>query len=188
MAESIDMANRIGGGASGDERSGWPIAILATVVALVGIDLATDAWSGTRWVHWSLELIVAILAGSGAVALWLRSVAARRAARQMSRDLAAAQADATRWRAEAQDALRGLGAAIDRQLAHWKLSAAEREIALLLLKGLSLKEIAEVRQTSERTVRQQSLAIYKKSGLAGRAELSAFFLEDLLLPDEPTPT
>jgi hypothetical protein len=29
-------------------------------------------------------------------------------------------------------------------------------------------------------VRQQSLAVYRKAGLAGRAELSAFFLEDLL--------
>jgi hypothetical protein len=31
-------------------------------------------------------------------------------------------------------------------------------------------------------VRQQAIAVYRKSGLAGRAELSAFFLEDLLLP------
>lgn len=54
--------------------------------------------------------------------------------------------------------------------------------ALLLLKGLSHKVIAEVRATSERTVRQQALAVYRKAGLAGRAELAAFFLEDLLLP------
>jgi DNA-binding CsgD family transcriptional regulator len=186
MPESVAIVNR-SSVASSEDRVGWPIAILGTVVALVGIDLATDAWSGTRWVHWSLELMVAILAGGGAVALWLRSVAARRAARQMGRDLAAAQADAARWRVEAEDALRGLGAAIDRQFEHWKLSVAEREIALLLLKGLSLKEIAEVRQTSDRTVRQQSLAIYRKSGLAGRAELSAFFLEDLLLPEKSAP-
>jgi hypothetical protein len=31
-------------------------------------------------------------------------------------------------------------------------------------------------------VRQQTLAVYRKTGLAGRAELSAFFLEDLFLP------
>jgi len=34
----------------------------------------------------------------------------------------------------------------------------------------------------ERTVRQHAVAVYRKSGLSGRAELSAFFLEDLLLP------
>lgn len=50
-------------------------------------------------------------------------------------------------------------------------------------KGLALKDVANLRSTSERTVRQQALAIYRKAGLAGRAELSAFF-EDLLLPSE----
>ena len=44
--------------------------------------------------------------------------------------------------------------------------------------------MAETRQTSERTVRQQALAVYRKAGLAGRAELAAFFLEDILLPRE----
>jgi hypothetical protein len=35
---------------------------------------------------------------------------------------------------------------------------------------------------SERTVRRHAVSVYRKSGLAGRAELLAFFLEDLLLP------
>ena len=39
-----------------------------------------------------------------------------------------------------------------------------------------------MRQTSERTIREQARALYRKSGLSGRAELSAYFLEDLLLP------
>ena len=33
-----------------------------------------------------------------------------------------------------------------------------------------------------RFLSQQALAVYRKSGLGGRAELAAFFLEDLLLP------
>jgi hypothetical protein len=33
-------------------------------------------------------------------------------------------------------------------------------------------------------VREQSRAIYSKSGLSGRVALSAFFLEDLLAPIE----
>jgi DNA-binding NarL/FixJ family response regulator len=56
------------------------------------------------------------------------------------------------------------------------------------LKGLSHKEIAEVRRTSERTVRQQAREVYGKAQLAGRAELSAFFLEDLFLPAEQRDT
>jgi hypothetical protein len=50
------------------------------------------------------------------------------------------------------------------------------------IQGLSHKEIAEIRETSERTVREQSRTLYRKSSLAGRSSLSAFFLEDLLLP------
>jgi DNA-binding NarL/FixJ family response regulator len=59
-------------------------------------------------------------------------------------------------------------------------------VALLLLKGLSLKEIATVRATSERTVRAQARSLYSKAGLTGRAALSSFFLEDLLAPIERT--
>lgn len=62
----------------------------------------------------------------------------------------------------------------------WDLTAAEREIAMLLLKGLRLKEIADARGTSERTVRQQAQTVYKKAGLAGRFELAAYFIEDVM--------
>jgi DNA-binding NarL/FixJ family response regulator len=55
-------------------------------------------------------------------------------------------------------------------------------VALLLLKGLSHKEVAGLREVSETTVRQQARAIYRKAGLSGRHDLAAFFLEDLLGP------
>jgi len=47
---------------------------------------------------------------------------------------------------------------------------------------VSLKEIAEFRSRSEKTVRQQASSVYSKANLENRASLSAFFLEDLLLP------
>jgi len=52
--------------------------------------------------------------------------------------------------------------------------------AMLLLKGLSFEEIASVRDTKEKTVRQHATAIYRKSGLNGRHEFSAWFFEDFL--------
>ena len=100
------------------------------------------------------------------------------------RDLDAARIQGRQWRDETRALLKGLGEAIDRQFLTWKLTEAEREIGLLLLKGLSLKEIAAVRVTSERTIRAQARSIYAKAGLSGRAALSAFFLEDLLAPIE----
>ena len=90
--------------------------------------------------------------------------------------------EAERWRAESRRHVDGLAKAIDQQLSRWHLSAAEKEVAFLLLKGYGLKEIARARNTSEKTARAQSAAIYAKAGLSGRSELAAFFLEDLLVP------
>lgn len=53
---------------------------------------------------------------------------------------------------------------------------------MLLLKGLSLKEIAAIRATTERTIRAHARSLYSKAGVTGRAALSSFFLEDLLAP------
>lgn len=69
---------------------------------------------------------------------------------------------------------------IDDQFNKWTFSRGEKEIALLLIKGLAMKEIADIRGSNENTVRQQASQIYKKSSLGGRMELSAFFLDDLL--------
>jgi len=99
--------------------------------------------------------------------------------------LQAREGERDAWRSRAEVALRGLGAAIDEQLTQWRLTPAEKETAMLLLKGLSHKEVAAVCGRSERTVRQHAIAVYRKSGLAGRAELSAYFLEDLMLPGAP---
>ena len=44
----------------------------------------------------------------------------------------------------------GLSRSINLQLDLWHLSAAEKEVAFLLLKGLSLREIAAARHTSEK--------------------------------------
>lgn len=69
---------------------------------------------------------------------------------------------------------------IQQQLAAWQLTPSEKEVAILLLKGLSFDEISNVRKTKEKTVRQQASSIYRKSGLSGRHEFSAWFFEDLL--------
>ena len=66
------------------------------------------------------------------------------------------------------------------QFVQWKLSPSEKNVALLLIKGLSMKEIAEARDVKEKTIRLQASAIYIKSGHAGRHELAAYFIEDLI--------
>jgi DNA-binding NarL/FixJ family response regulator len=110
--------------------------------------------------------------------------AAEDEARRLAERLEVTAADATRWRNEARDLLAGLGAALDQQFDRWGLSPAEKEVGLLLLKGLSHKEVATTRSVTEATARQQARSLYKKAGLAGRHDLAAFFLEDLMLPTE----
>lgn len=62
----------------------------------------------------------------------------------------------------------------------WGLTPAERDVALFSIKGMSLQEIATLRQTSEGTVKAQTNAIYRKSGVSGRAQLLSLFVEDLM--------
>ncbi len=66
---------------------------------------------------------------------------------------------------------------------HWRLTPSEHEIALLLIKGFSAQEIADLRNTRPGTVKSQSSAIYQKAGVQGRNELVAYFMEDLLTGD-----
>lgn len=84
------------------------------------------------------------------------------------------------WKEKTQVSAEAIRHSIDHQFHLWHLSLSEKDVALLLIKGLSMKEIAEIRDTHEKTVRQQATTVYKKSGLSGRQELAAFFLEDIL--------
>lgn len=161
----------------------------SVIALLAGLDLLSDLRGGTMAGHVLAEgsLLLLGLVGAAVAARRLLEVvrdarAAREEARALAERLKLTEAEAARWRDETRDLLNGLGAALDRQFERWALSPAEKEVALLLLKGLSHKEIAEARSVTEATARQQARAVYKKAGLSGRNDLAAFFLEDLLLP------
>jgi DNA-binding NarL/FixJ family response regulator len=159
-----------------------PVALFGGIAFMLGADMASDWHAGHSALHLSLEALAGLLALAG-VGLFVRHARElHRHAAALDRDLSSCRAEADRWRSEAQQALRGLGAQIDRQFERWELTTAEREVGLLLLQGLSHKEIAARRQTGVGTVRQQALAIYQKSQVGGRAGLAAFFLRDLRLP------
>jgi putative tricarboxylic transport membrane protein len=81
---------------------------------------------------------------------------------------------------ELERALAGIHVQMEQAFDTWNLTSAERDVALLMLKGLRLNEIADARGTSERTVRQQAQVVYRKANLKGRSELAAYFLEDIM--------
>ncbi len=73
---------------------------------------------------------------------------------------------------------------MQKQFDAWRLTESEQQIVISLLKGLSFREVASLRDTREKTVRQQATGIYRKAGLSGRHELAAWFFEDLLDPQD----
>lgn len=158
--------------------------VLISIVALVGTDLVTDFREGVRWWHLLVEGATGLGALAGVYFILRSSFTLRKTLALEQHTSSALRAEAEKWRSEAKKHLDGLSRSIDQQLTGWNLTESEKEIAFLLIKGLSLKEIAAIRNTSEKTVRAQAISVYSKSGLTGRAELAAFFLEDLLAPSE----
>lgn len=134
--------------------------------------------------HISIEAIVAIISLIGVFYLIRGRFTLQRNLKQERQVSSELQVEAQKWKQVSEKYVKGLSVEIENQLDRWDLTEAEKEVSFLLLKGLSNKEIAEVRGTSTQTVRSQTNAIYSKSRLSGRSELSAFFLEDLLLPQQ----
>ena len=153
------------------------------VAVFLAVDLYDDSSHGADLNHIVFEgtaLLVSLIMLSTIFLRYLRDLRQKTEASVITLKNLTVERD--RWKAHAEQYLRGLSQAIDAQFEVWRLSASEREIGLLILKGFSHKEIAALRNTSERTVRQQGAAIYSKAGLENKAQLSAFFLEDLFLP------
>jgi DNA-binding CsgD family transcriptional regulator len=156
---------------------------LASIIIGGTIDLAMD--QPQRWLSFHVIFEALMIAGAMVMAttLWLRWWQSEHAVAALRASLESQEAERDAWRTTAQQALEGLGRAIDAQFAAWHLTPSEREVALMLLKGYGHKQIAALTDRSERTVRQHAGVIYEKAGLGGRAELAAFFLQDLMLPD-----
>lgn len=161
----------------------WLLAVALTWIVVGGtIDLVLD--QPTNWLSFHPVFETVLIAGAllMATSLWLGWWRAERSVTELCRSLEAREAERDVWKVSARGALEGLGDAVNGQFSKWGLTPAEREVALLLLKGYSHKQVAQATGRNERTARQHASAAYQKAGLAGRAELAAYFFEDLMLP------
>jgi DNA-binding NarL/FixJ family response regulator len=162
-------------------RIGFGLLLVAIGLGLTAIAV----WRVPPPVTWTVladELVekLTLVLAMAAVAWVMQGMADLRQGQvALSNNLARAVSQGAEWRSARTAELAALGSAIADQFRQWQLSAAETDIAGLMLKGASLKEIALARDTSEATIRQQAQSIYRKSGLSGRTELSAYFLESL---------
>lgn len=161
------------------------LVLAAAFLAVVGagvVDLVLDDPQDWLSLHVLVELAMVSMSLGLALFLWRRWWVTSDSLTRTRRTLAERREERDEWRRSARTLLVGLGRVIDERFDAWELTPTEREVALHLLKGRSHKRIARMTDRSERTVRQHAVSVYRKSGLAGRAELSGFFLEDLMLP------
>lgn len=144
------------------------------------VDIILDRQAGVPQIHIIHEFVLFALAMMAAI--WQSYLLVKRGKLLSSTLKLYDQAlkDHENWKNMSKNSAKEIRGLIDMQLESWTLSASEKDVAILLIKGLTMKEIAQLRGTHEKTVRQQATNIYKKSSLTGRNELSAFFLEDIL--------
>jgi DNA-binding CsgD family transcriptional regulator len=160
----------------------WPFALLLVVQAacalvfmgdillsMIGIYPVPVSWSTRELMEMGAMVGLIIGLVLGIILVW-RTV----------RDLRRAEARIARASAAFMDLMNA-------RFTEWGLTAAERDVALFALKGLSVSEMAVMRQTSEGTVKAQTAAIYRKAGVTGRPQLLSLFIEDMMGADMPAP-
>ena len=134
----------------------------------------------------AVTVLLTISAAVGVALLALRMQAQHEEKMTLIGDLETARREGQHWRSKVQSKLNGIKVEMEAQFRQWGMTAAERDVGLLILKGLNHKEIAALRGTSEATVRQQAQSIYQKAELPGKTAFSAYFLEDLFAPNVDT--
>jgi DNA-binding CsgD family transcriptional regulator len=70
---------------------------------------------------------------------------------------------------------------------HWPLTPQERQVVLLVARGLSNRQIAARLVVNESTVESHLVHVYEKLQVHSRTELLACLFRELFLPDIPTP-
>lgn len=160
---------------------------LGSFALILGLEVAveTDEIRVLDLLVDAVHILLTIAASVGVALLVLRMNSQHDETMTLIRDLAIARNEGEKWRSDVQDSIAGIRAAMTRQFADWQMTDAEQEVGLLILKGLSHKEIARLRGTAAATVRQQAQAVYQKSGLPGKLAFSAYFLEDLFALETP---
>jgi len=158
----------------------WLLLVVQVSCATFFVFDAVADWSGTEQPansssYHALELLVALALFGGLLATILQIRALARRHQQISRQLDVASG--------------AFAALIEQQFDDWQLSTAERDVALLAIKGLAVAEIATLRHTKVGTIKAQCAAVYRKAGVTGRLQLLSFFIEELLAePLLPAPS
>lgn len=156
------------------------LTILLLIALVSAADLIADLSEGVSSAHLLQEAFVMLIATLAFCRIASSLYQSKKSIAALQAELEAIK-QTPQPESEAVLAIRRkLSELIAAQFVEWKLSKSEQQVGWLLLKGFSLKEIAMIRGTMEKTIRQQASAIYKKAGVRGRHSFSAWFIEDYL--------
>lgn len=156
------------------------VAVMVLVVFASAMDFYMDLSHGSSISHIVKEGVIVVLAGALIVRMVMEHFQQVKEIEQLKDELAATDQHHEAMSDYVLKMRNQLSDVVSHQFDDWQLTTSEKEVGWLLLKGLSLKEIAVLRDTLEKTVRQQASAIYRKAGVSGRHAFSAWFIEDLL--------
>jgi len=157
-------------------KTGLPALVIAIIVAQILCAIVfvnsvlSDAFEdvGFDWHQISAMLaLVALLAGVVFEAFYLIALLQRKASLERSVGMASA----------------ALQDVIESHFTEWNLTASERDVATLMVKGLSIAEIAQIRGSAEGTVKAHLNSIYRKSKARNRAEVLSNIMDAML--DKP---
>ncbi len=167
-----------------DKERGIVVAALSFIFLLITVDIIHEIYSGV-----DIEELqgTAIIEGSilstillTVSFIWKRYKLEHKLKKTFHQDLVSSKVEVEKWKTKTELLLENSRNYIDDQMDAWSLTRSEKEVAKLLLQGLSSKEMAQERNTSDRTIRNQCQVIYQKSNLKGKSELMAFFLKKVL--------
>ncbi len=163
-----------------NEKWNYLVRVFFWVVAITSIsDVYADIRQGAHVLHMIQEFLMFLFAITLLWILYQRTKIQMKHNAQLLKELNEAMARSTQASKELIDARRIFGEEITKQFSDWALTESEAEVALFSLKGLSAKEIANLRNTSEKTVRNQLTSVYSKSGTTSKLSFVAWFMEGL---------
>lgn len=142
------------------------IGLLALIICFKLFDITSDIQLGIPQWHIAQEAMLLVLTVIGAMYLSYDLIRRSREVKALAKRLEHADKKIDNMSTQMRSARQEYSQAVSQQFETWGFTKSEQQVAFLLLKGLSFKEIAEVRQTKEKpsdnrhrpfTVKRQSM-------------------------------
>ncbi|WP_246128530.1 helix-turn-helix transcriptional regulator [Pleionea sediminis] len=155
------------------------IALFTIIVTVNIIDIYTDLLEGSSLTHVLEETVMILIFISIIIVLIRTLLDSSQKLNTLKVELMNIKQLHAQQTEKMSQARKNYSEVIQHQFNDWKLTKSEKDVGFFLLKGLSLKEIAAIRNVKEKSVRQQASNIYSKAGVAGRHEFAGWFFEDM---------